>query len=1389
MDKKAKPAIPVTESSVSFPVVGIGASAGGLDAFKKLLGAIRRNSGMAYILIQHMSADHESMLPELLAKVTEIPVHAIKDEIHLEPDNIYVMPSGQLLTAVDGVLKLSPKDESNRGIKTIDLFFSSLGIVHQNFAVGIVLSGADGDGTLGLKIIKANGGITFAQTTDSAAHESMPQTAIRSGDVDFILPPEKIPAKLIEINRPFQMLETMSPDAAGDRAQSDADVLKQMLMVLRVRKNVDFSFYKKTTIKRRIARRMALNQIIHPVEYLAFLREHKAEQDMLYSDLLISVTAFFRDTKSFDTLCGELLPAIADRKGSHDAIRIWVAGCATGQEAYSIAMCLYEYLSQKSLVLKIQIFATDISEVAISKARTGIYEKHELEGLSESRVEEYFTKTDGAYQVKKSIRELCIFAHHNLLKDPPFAHLDAVSCRNVLIYMEPVLQKRAMQTFHYALNEQGVLMLGKSETPGSGGELFTPYNGSDKIYLKKGESIRSQFTTSERSENAFERIDRGAPQRRDPPDFQKTADDIILSRFAPAGVVVNDALDIVQFRGATGKWLEPSPGKASLNLLKMAREGLSFELRNILHKARSTNAAVIKEHIDLVTSGGAHQAVTVEAMPLPNTTEPHFLVLFHDLPSGSIQKQDADAVKEIMTAQGAKDIRELRIEQLEKELAFVREDMSGITEEQEAVNEELQSANEELLSGSEELQSLNEELETSQEELQSTNEELNILNHELIDRNSQLIKARSYTDGILDTVRDPLITLDSMLRTKSVSSGFHRMFGTTDEDVEGRLFTELLSGAWNDTELRGKLDEVIRQKAAITDYEMVCKVPASGERILVFNARQLERVDGEQLIILSIEDVTLSRREKDELLQANRDLADRIKLAVESTGMGTWEVLPGTKTLIIDEQAKRLFGFSQREKPDYEDFRGALLPEDQRLRDEAFSKAMKGYNDGMYDIEYRIRTRDTQEIRWIKSKGRIFFDDNQVVNKLVGTLIDITLQKISEQRLKESEERFRLAADAAPAMIWLSGTDKLCTYFNKSWLQFRGRTLEEEHGNGWAEGVHPDDFDRCLEVYVSNFDARKEFYMEYRLRRHDGQYRWISDAGVPRFSPAGIFEGYVGTCIDIHEQKMVTEELARQVDERTKSLRDAIGQLEATNKNLEEFAYVASHDLQEPLRKIQTFSKMLEPKMDEVSDEKAKLYITKIKDASERMSKLIDDLLNYSRLGNADTSVPTNLYQVAQDVVRDFDLAIQEKSAVIELGPLPSVKAIPLHMNQLFHNLMSNALKFAKDGVAPVISISSKPVEADSRDKFSDLRPQVAYSHITFTDNGIGFGQKYAEKVFDIFQRLNGRSAYEGTGIGLAICRKIVKNLQGVMYVESEEGTGTSFHIILPVFGSSKNAE
>ena len=1374
---QAPPTI-VENDIINFPVVGIGASAGGLDAFKNILKAIPEQTGMAYLLIYHLSAEYDGNVPELLAGTTTLPVLSLTDDLNLQPDHIYIIPPDKILTTVDGVLKLTDRGEESTQLKIIDLFLSALAVVYQNFAVGVVLSGTSSDGTSGLKMIKSYGGITFAQD-DSSAHHGMPQSAIRSGIVDFILAPEDIPGKLQEINRPFHTIE--QGIASNEQfSGSDEEILRHILTLLRLKKNVDFTYYKQTTIKRRIVRRMALNKINQPSEYLAHLRSHKHELDTLYADMLISVTGFFRDPRSFDLLCSKVLPGILKHKAKNDTLRIWVAGCATGEEAYSISICLFDILREHHPGIKLQIFATDISEKAINKARLGFYDKSDLEGLSPAQVEKFFIKTDGGYQVIKAIRESCVFALHNLLKDPPFARMDLISCRNVLIYMDAVLQKKAFQTFHYALNEHGILMLGKSETPGThAAGLFNRINNHEKIYSKKGSPERNTPLSLPHSESIFVPQNKKDSPGKDLNDYQKTADDIVLARFAPPGVVVTEQFDIVQFRGSTGMWLEPSPGKASFNLLKMAKEGLSFELRNILHKVKQTEEAVRKENISVVING-EQRMVTIEAMPLANTTEPYYLVLFQRVNMDEKDRIALEANQQLNDLNSNTGLRDLRISQLEKELSVVREDMRSITEEQEAANEELQSANEELLSSSEELRSLNEELETSQEELRSTNEELSMLNHELLDRNDQLTNARDYAEAILDTVRDPILILDKDLRVRSVTKGFYEKFKTHEGETEGRFFYDLKSCPWNCPELVTKLEQIVRNNDPFTDFELTCNFPALGERIVLVSARSVERINDEQLIIVSVEDVTLSKLEKNELRESNKMLQERIQLAVEATGMGTWDFNPETESILFDDQCRRLFGYTLDEPVNYESFRDRIAAEDRKYRDNTLRNALTGIHDGAYEIEYRIIVDG--EIRWIKSKGRAFFTSSGKAYRLVGTMLDVTKEHVSEQLLKESEQRFRLAADSASAMIWMSGPDMLCNYFNKSWMHFTGRTQEQELGDGWKEGVHPDDLNRIQETYIENFRARKEFYMEYRLRRYDGEYRWVSDAASPRMSPDGLFEGYVGICLDIHDQKLTTDELERIVNERTHSLSNAVNELETSNQNLEEFAYVASHDLQEPLRKIQTFASFLQQTSGEQLPADTKLYLSKIKDASNRMGQLIDDILSYSRLKSTDDKLEdTDLNEVVKQVLTDFDLKINERKAVIETDKLPVIKAVPLRMHQLFQNLISNALKFAGKDNAPHIKLTSTELSREEVAKYSSLNKDLHYVNIEVSDNGIGFDQEFAEKVFVIFQRLNGRSEYEGTGIGLAICRKIVINHHGLIFARSEKGKGATFQIILPV--------
>lgn len=838
-------------SSNAFPVVGIGASAGGLDAFKKLLKAIPENSGMAYVLVQHLDPSHESMLPDLLQKVTNIPVLEISDDIKVEPDHIYIIPSNKMLLANDGVLLLSQRPAPNKNKRNlpIDLFFTSLAEVHQTHSIGVVLSGTASDGTLGLKAIKDHGGITFAQDETSAAYDDMPRSAVQAGVVDFILPPEKIPEKLLEVTN---SINQNGVDVKNIPQHVD-DVFNQILLLLRIRTGTDFTYYKQTTIRRRILRRMALNKNEEPSGYLKYLRDNRSEQDVLYQDLLIPVTAFFRDHKSFDNLCEKVFPLIVKNKKNGEPIRIWVAGCSTGEEAYSIAICFKEFLVQKQE--KVQIFATDISEPAITKARTGIYTESEVEGLTPQRLQKFFTKTNGSYHVSKQLRDTCVFALHDFLKDPPFSKIDFISCRNVLIYMEPYLQKKALTAFHYSLNPKRLLLLGKSETTSGVSDLFTSADKSDKLFSRKDVPGRFMEVTSQGTEQSFIDQNTNSKSENVRTDFQKTADHIILSKYTPAGVVVNEAMDIVHFRGSTSAYLEQSPGQPSHNLLKMAKNGLAFELRNILYKAKKEKASVLKENIPLQVNN-SRLIIAIEAIPLPNIVEPHYLILFHD--NNSIDNNPSTKSNKKTTSGEIKNNeKDLSIQQLEQELAQTREDMRGITEDQEAANEELQSANEELQSSSEELQSLNEELETNREELQSTNEELTVVNQELIGLNEQVTEERNYSQAIVGTIREPLVVLDKNLRVKTANSNFYKKFQVNERESEGRLIYDLGNKQWNIPELRTLLEAILPEKEIFFDVEINHNFESIGQRTMLLNASEIIRESSaEKLILLAIEDIT-----------------------------------------------------------------------------------------------------------------------------------------------------------------------------------------------------------------------------------------------------------------------------------------------------------------------------------------------------------------------------------------------------------------------------------------------------------------------------------------------------------------------------------------------------
>ena len=1113
----------------NFPVVGIGASAGGLDAFKRLLTVIPESSGMAYVLVQHLDPSHESFLPEILQRVTKIPVFEITEDIHLAPNNIYIIPSNKILISTDGVLQLSPRNKKTTNF-SIDIFFTSLAEVHKKFAVGVVLSGTGSDGTQGLKAIKEYGGICIAQDKESAAYDSMPQSAIHAGVVDFILAPEKIPAQLLQINSAYNTSQVYKVEK---QLVKDDDIFKQIILLLRQRSGVDFAYYKQQTLQRRIARRSAIVKKKNITSYLEFLSSNTAEQDALFQDVLIPVTSFFRDPKTFQALTETVFPTFLKNKNDDAPIRIWISGCSTGEEAYSIAICLDEFLGEKAQNKKIQIFASDISEKAIKIARAGIYTKADVEILSASRIQNYFTKNGDGYEVSKHIRDMCVIAPHNFLKDPPFAKMDLISCRNVLIYMDTFLQKKAFATFHYALKENGFLLLGKSETVGASSDLFTQVEKNEKIYSRKPTPGRFTHVPTERKDERMTTKDKSATKIEvKQTDFRKSAEAIMISR-SPASVIVNEQLDIVHIHGDITPFLQVPQGKPTHNLVKMAREGLGFELRNAIHKASKEQITITKLDIPVKTNATMNDEVgrekqflvAIEIIPLTDTVERHYLIRFEKtaIPAHQEEKLSLSGKTKI-------DLAEKHNEQLEKELAHIREDMRSITEDMEASNEELQSANEELQSSNEEMQSLNEELETSKEELQSTNEELIIVNQELLDKQEQFNTARYYAESIVTTIREPLIVLDKRLCIKTANASFYKKFNTEEQDTEGKLFYEIQNHQWDDNLMRSLLEKILPERERLTDFEISLNFPSIGKRTLLLNALQIiNEKNSEKLILLAIE--------------------------------------------------------------------------------------------------------------------------------------DITERKLAEQKLKT-----------------------------------------------------------------------------------------------------------------------FAEELEKQVKERTAALHKSNEELKQSNSHLDQFANVASHDLQEPLRKILTFSNRLQDKHQNEMSTEVLYYLNKIQGASSRMRTLIQDLLNYSRLLQHEKIFSTtDLNETVKNVLNDFDLLIEEKKAKITIDYLPMVDAVPVQMNQLFYNLISNALKFSKTDVPPVINITSRILSEKEVEKYPSFNPSIPYVEIIFKDNGIGFEQQYAKQIFIIFQRLHDKETYIGTGIGLALCKKIIENHHGEIFSNSKENEGAFFHVILPL--------
>jgi PAS domain S-box-containing protein len=879
-----------------FPIVGIGASAGGLEALELFLKNVPENSGMAFVIVQHMDPIHKGMMADLLQRITRMKVMQVKDLTCVQPDCVYVIPPNADMSILHGVLHLIDPVAPHGLRLPIDFFLRSLAEDAEARSIGVILSGMGSDGTLGLKFIKGKAGVAFVQDPASAKFDGMPRSAIDAGLADIVAPAEALPAKIVAYLRHIPLI--VKPALAVKDQGSSA--FEKIVILLRGQTGHDFSLYKKNTAYRRIERRMSIHQIDQIGSYIRYLRENSQELELLFKEFLIGVTSFFRDPAMWDALKAQVIPVLLRNRPPSQALRVWIPACSTGEEAYSLAIIFKEVQEQLKLAKNhaFQIFATDLDIDAIAKARAGVYPANIATDVSPERLSRFFIPLERGYQVSKSIRESVIFAPQNLIMDPPFTKLDIVSCRNLLIYLTLELQKKLIPLFHYSLNPGGILFLGSAETVGEYTDLFAPLAAKTQLY-RRLESGRTA-TLVEFPPSFVSAMSKGAilPQALKPMDnLQSQAEQLLLQRYSPAAVLVNNQGDIIFINGRTGRYLEPAAGKTNLNLFSMARKGLRYELSNAFRRALRQPDAIICKNVKVEADDGAQTVdLAIQAIAEPEILRGMVMIVFTDVVTPPETKDSAP--KRRSSVSGRMASQELDFEQVRLELLTAREEMWTSQEEAKISNEELQSINEEL-------QSNNEELSTVKEEMQSMNEELQTLNAELQHKVEDLSQLNNDQKNLLDSTDVATLFMDAALRVRLFTVGVNRIFRLIPGDV-GRLITDITSELAY-PELADHAREVLRTR--IIHEQPAFTRDGRRFRVRIMPYRTLENmISG---VVITFTDITSEFRQAEALRKAN-DLLHLAAVVRDSRDAITVQDLEG-RIIAWNPGAVRLYGWSEAE--------------------------------------------------------------------------------------------------------------------------------------------------------------------------------------------------------------------------------------------------------------------------------------------------------------------------------------------------------------------------------------------------------------------------------------------------------------------------------------------
>ncbi|HEU4382878.1 MAG TPA: chemotaxis protein CheB [Anaeromyxobacteraceae bacterium] len=1000
-------------------MVGIGASAGGLEALEQFLRHVPANSGMAYVVIQHLDPTHKGAMVELLQRTSAMPVVQVKDRQKVRPDTVYVIPPNKDMSIVRGTLHLLPQ-RSPRGLNLpIDFFFRSLAEDRQERGIAVILSGMGSDGTLGMRAIKEKAGAGFVQSLGSAKFDSMPRSAIDAGLADVVASADELPARILAYNRhaPY----TSPTEARLEERQQSA--LEKVFALLRVQTGNDFSLYKKSTVHRRVERRMGLHQIDKIANYVRYLRENPQETQLLLKELLIGVTSFFRDPQAWEQLRERTLPDLFRARPSAGVLRAWVPGCSTGEEVYSLAMVFKEALDRLGPApgISLQIFATDLDRDAIERARLGNYPVNIAADVTPQRLRRFFVQDERGFRVGKEIRESVVFAPQNIIMDPPFTKLDILSCRNLLIYLSPELQRKLIPLFHYSLNPGGILFLGSAETVGGFSSLFAPMNGKNRIY-RRLEAVTPpvEFPSTFAMPGPYLAGEEGGaePPRAFRANLQTLADRLVVQRYSPTALLTTDKGDVLYTSGRTGKYLEPAVGKASLNVFAMAREGLRYDLTRAFASAQREERPVTVRALKVRTNGET-QAVdlTVEKVADPKELQGTMMIVIADAPAPAAPALEPRG----KTPRSAS----LQLAALEQEVQQAREEVQTTREQMQTSQEELKSTNEELQSTNEELQSTNEELTTSKEEMQSMNEELQTVNHELQNKVDELSRSNNDMKNLLNSTDIATLFLDHQLLVRRFTTPTYKLIKLIASDA-GRPITDIA------TEL---------------DYPELVEDAREVLRTLVFKEKQVGSRDGRWFtvrimpyrtmddviegVVVTFNDITDSKTLETTL----REQASQTRQMAESLPTLVWACRPEGACDYLSQQWVRYTGVPEAEQLGYGWLEQVHPEERERVRDE-WKTAVKAGSP--FQAQLRLRGRDGV-YRWFKAQATPITNEQGAIVRWYGTQTDVDdLKRADEARSAASQGLTRMLDWISDA--WLVLDDQLAvTSFNAAAEPVLGR--------------------------------------------------------------------------------------------------------------------------------------------------------------------------------------------------------------------------------------------------------------------------------------------------------------------------------------------------------------